>query len=102
VNEIRAIKAVFGDHAQAVNISSTKSATGHALGAAGGIEFVATTLAMVNGMIPPTINLRTQDPECDLNCTANTAVKRDVTAAMSNSAGFGGHNVTLVVRRYAE
>ncbi len=102
VNEIRAIKAVFGDHAKTLNISSTKSATGHALGAAGGIEFVAATLAIVNGMIPPTINLRSQDPECDLNCTANTAVKREVTAAMSNSAGFGGHNVTLVVKRFSE
>lgn len=101
VNEIRAIKAVFGDHARTLNISSTKSATGHTLGAAGGIEFVATTLAMVNGMVPPTINLHTQDPECDLNCTPNTAVKRDITAAISNSAGFGGHNVCIAVKRFA-
>lgn len=101
VNEIRAIKAVFGDHAPTMHISSTKSATGHTLGAAGGIEFVATTLAVVNGTVPPTINLHTQDPECDLNCTPNVAVRREITAAISNSAGFGGHNVCLAVRRYA-
>jgi 3-oxoacyl-[acyl-carrier-protein] synthase II len=102
VNEIRAIKAVFGDHANAVNISSTKSATGHTLGAAGGIEFVFSALAIQNGVVPPTINLKTQDPECDLNCTPNAPVKRDVTAALSNSAGFGGHNATLALRRYTE
>jgi 3-oxoacyl-[acyl-carrier-protein] synthase II len=102
VNEIRAIKAVFGDHAKTMNVSSTKSATGHTLGAAGGIEFVATTLAIVHGMIPPTINLHNQDPECDLNCTPNTAVRREVTGAISNSAGFGGHNVTLAVRRFTD
>jgi 3-oxoacyl-[acyl-carrier-protein] synthase II len=102
VNEIRAIKAVFGDHAKSLNVSSTKSATGHTLGAAGGIEFVATTLAIVNGIAPPTINLRNQDPECDLDCTANTAARREISVAISNSAGFGGHNVTLAVKRYAE
>jgi 3-oxoacyl-[acyl-carrier-protein] synthase II len=102
VNEIRAIKAVFGEHASAVNISSTKSATGHTLGAAGGIEFLVSVLAMTTGMIPPTINLTQQDPECDLNCTPNVAVKRDVSAVLSNSAGFGGHNVTLALRRYTE
>lgn len=100
VNEIRAIKAVFGDHARTLNVSSTKSATGHTLGAAGGLEFIFTTLAIKHGMIPPTINLHSQDPECDLNCTPNTAVKRDISAAISNSAGFGGHNVTLAVRRF--
>lgn len=100
VNEIAAIKAVFGDHARTMNVSSTKSATGHTLGAAGAIEFLFTTLAIVNGTIPPTINLQSQDPACDLNCTANAAVRREVTAALSNSAGFGGHNVALALRRF--
>jgi 3-oxoacyl-[acyl-carrier-protein] synthase II len=100
-NEIAAIKKVFGESAPSLNISSTKSAIGHTLGAAGGLEFIFTTLAVAHGMIPPTINLHTPDPACDLNCTPNTAVKRDVTVAISNSSGFGGHNVCLAVRRFA-
>ncbi len=99
-NEIRAIKKVFGAHAASMNVSSTKSATGHTLGAAGGLEFIFTTLAIREGVIPPTINLHTPDPECDLNCTPITAVQREVTAAISNSSGFGGHNVSIAVRRY--
>ncbi|MBX3175648.1 MAG: beta-ketoacyl-ACP synthase II [Gemmatimonadaceae bacterium] len=101
-NEIRAIKKVFGTHATALNVSSTKSATGHTLGAAGAIEAVFTTLAMTHGIIPPTINLSSPDPECDLDCTANTAVKREVHAALSNSSGFGGHNVSIALRKLTD
>ena len=101
-NEIRAIRAVFGAHAESMNVSSTKSATGHMLGAAGGVEFIFSTLAIVNGIVPPTINHFATDPECDLNVTPNTPVHRDVRAAVSNSSGFGGHNVALAVRRYEE
>ena len=101
-NEIRAIKKVFGDHAATLNVSSTKGATGHMLGAAGGVEFIFSTLAIVNGVVPPTINHFTPDPECDLDITPNVAVERDVRVAISNSSGFGGHNVSLAVQRYAE
>jgi 3-oxoacyl-[acyl-carrier-protein] synthase II len=101
-NETRAIKAVFGDHAKSLNVSSTKSATGHMLGAAGSLEFIVSSLVVRDGVIPPTINYRTPDPELDLDYTPNTPVNRDVTAALSNSFGFGGHNVTLAVRRYTD
>ncbi len=101
-NEIRAIRAVFGEAAGGINVSSTKSATGHMLGAAGAVETIFSTLAIVHGIIPPTINLAQQDPECDLNCTANTPQRRAVTAALSNSSGFGGHNATLAVRRLSD
>jgi 3-oxoacyl-[acyl-carrier-protein] synthase II len=101
-NETRAIKAVFGEHAASMNVSSTKSATGHMLGAAGAVEFIISALAVCEGMIPPTINYFTPDPDCDLNYTPNVAVKRDVEVALSNSFGFGGHNVTLAVRRFRE
>lgn len=100
LNETRAIKAVFGEHARCVNISSTKGATGHMLGAAGAIEFIICNLVVQGGKIPPTTNYRTPDPECDLNYTPNTPVEREVTAALSNSFGFGGHNVALAVRRF--
>ncbi len=100
LNETAAIKAVFGDAAKTVNVSSTKSATGHMLGAAGAVEFVVSTLVVGEGIIPPTINYQTPDPECDLNYTPNVAVKRDVTAVLSNSFGFGGHNTTLAVKRF--
>lgn len=102
LNETRAIKAVFGDRARDVNVSSTKSATGHMLGAAGAVEFIVSTLVVREGIIPPTINYEHPDPELDLNYTPNVAVKRDVTAALSNSFGFGGHNATLAVRRFEE
>ena len=98
-NEIRAIRAVFGEYAEALNVSSTKSATGHMLGAAGAVEAIFCLLAIQNGVIPPTINLTSPDPECDLNCTPLNPVQRDVSAAVSNSSGFGGHNATLVMRR---
>jgi 3-oxoacyl-[acyl-carrier-protein] synthase II len=102
-NEAKAIAAVFGDAARKINVSSTKSMTGHMLGAAGGVEFIASVLAIRDGIVPPTINYKTTDPECmGLDITPNKARKRDVRAALSNSAGFGGHNVSLAVKRYAE
>jgi 3-oxoacyl-[acyl-carrier-protein] synthase II len=101
-NETRAIKAVFGEHAKSVNVSSTKSATGHMLGAAGSLEFMVSSLVVRDGVIPPTINYETPDPELDLNYTPNTPVEREVTAALSNSFGFGGHNVTLAIRRFTD
>ncbi len=102
LNETKAIKAVFGEHARRLNVSSTKSATGHMLGAAGAVEFIFSALAVREGKIPPTINYETPDPDCDLNYTPNQAASREMTAALSNSFGFGGHNVTLAVRRYSE
>ena len=102
LNETAAIKAVFGEHASQVNVSSTKSATGHMLGAAGAVECVISTLAINNSLIPPTINYHTPDPECDLNYTPNVPVERKVDLALSNSFGFGGHNTTLAVKRYVD
>ena len=101
-NECKAIRAVFGDHADRLSVSSTKSATGHMLGAAGSVEFIACALAIRDGVIPPTINYTTPDPECDLDITPNTAKERTVNVAVSNSSGFGGHNVSIAVRRYQE
>jgi 3-oxoacyl-[acyl-carrier-protein] synthase II len=101
-NETRAIKAVFGETARDLHVSSTKSMTGHTLGAAGGLEFAICTLVVRDGVLPPTINYKTPDPECDLNYVPNQAVKRDVDVALSNSFGFGGHNVTLAVRRFRD
>jgi 3-oxoacyl-[acyl-carrier-protein] synthase II len=100
VSETTAIKNVFGDYASELNVSSTKSATGHMLGAAGGAEFIITALALRDCIVPPTLNYETPDPACDLNYTPNTPVRRAMRAALSNSFGFGGHNVTLAVRRY--
>ncbi len=102
LNETRAIKAVFDEAVQTLNVSSTKSSTGHMLGAAGAVEFLISSLVVQEGRIPPTINYRTPDPECDLNYTPNEMVERNVTAALSNSFGFGGHNVTLAVKRLDE
>jgi beta-ketoacyl-acyl-carrier-protein synthase II len=102
LNETRAIKAVFGEHARALAVSSTKSMTGHMLGAAGAVEFMFSTLAVNECVIPPTINYSTPDPECDLDYTPNTSVKRYVDVALSNSFGFGGHNVSLAVRRLSD
>ena len=101
-NEIRAIKAVFGEHAHALSVSSTKSATGHMLGAAGAVEFIACALAIRDGMVPPTINYSTPDPECDLDVTPNVPKARAVEVALSNSSGFGGHNVSLALRRWRD
>ncbi|MBU8768144.1 beta-ketoacyl-ACP synthase II [Cytobacillus oceanisediminis] len=98
--ETLAIKEVFGEHAYKLAVSSTKSMTGHLLGAAGGIEAIFTVLAMKEGILPPTINLENPDPECDLDYVPNKAREKEITAAMSNSLGFGGHNATIVFKRY--
>ncbi|KAF0823072.1 beta-ketoacyl-ACP synthase II [Cytobacillus firmus] len=98
--ETLAIKEVFGEHAYKLAVSSTKSMTGHLLGAAGGIEAIFTVLALKEGILPPTINLEIPDPECDLDYVPNKARKKEITAAMSNSLGFGGHNATIVFKRY--
>ncbi|MBG9733350.1 3-oxoacyl-ACP synthase [Paenibacillus alvei] len=99
-SETKAIKSALGDHAYKTAVSSTKSMTGHLLGAAGGVEAVICSLVLQNGMIPPTINLDNQDPECDLDYVPNVARKADVQVAMSNSFGFGGHNATIVLKKY--
>ena len=97
--ETMAVKQVFAGHAYEMAISSTKSMTGHLLGAAGGVELIACAMAIETGIIPPTINYETPDPKCDLNYVPNKAIKKEVSVAMSNSFGFGGHNATLVVSR---
>jgi 3-oxoacyl-[acyl-carrier-protein] synthase II len=102
LHESKAIHRVFGDHASTLMVSSTKSMTGHMLGAAGGAEAVFTALALSRGVIPPTINQFTKDPECDLDSVPNKAREVRVEAAMSNSFGFGGTNAVLVLRRYRE
>ena len=99
--ETQAVKAVFGPAARSLVFGSTKSMTGHLLGAAGGLEFAICTLVIDRGVIPPTINYVTPDPDCDLDCAPNRVVERRVDVAMSNSFGFGGHNVTLVAKRFA-
>jgi len=99
-SETAAIKMAFGDHAYKLAVSSTKSMTGHLLGAAGGVEAVITGLTIYHGMIPPTINLERPDPECDLDYVPNRPRKADVRTAISNSFGFGGHNATIVLRQY--
>jgi 3-oxoacyl-[acyl-carrier-protein] synthase II len=100
--EVKAIMHVFGEHAYKLNISSTKSMTGHCLGAAGVIEAIACIKSIVNGIIPPTINHFTDDPELDpqLNFTFNKAQHRTVNAALSNTFGFGGHNAAVIVKKY--
>ncbi len=99
VNETQAIKTVFGDHAYKLTVSSTKSMTGHLLGAAGGIEAIATVLAVKNNIIPPTINLTNPDPECDLNYSPLKPTERTVNYAISNTFGFGGHNASLLFKK---
>jgi 3-oxoacyl-[acyl-carrier-protein] synthase II len=100
IAETQAVKKVFGDHARKLVFASTKSMTGHLLGAAGAVEFAVSLLTATTGRIPPTINQTTPDPECDLDCAPNTMVERDVRVALSNSFGFGGHNATLAVSRF--
>jgi 3-oxoacyl-[acyl-carrier-protein] synthase II len=95
--ETAAIKSVFKESARKVSISSTKSQLGHLLGASGGVELVVAVLSLRDGVIPPTINYETPDPECDLDYTPNQARQRKFAVAMSNSFGFGGHNASLVV-----
>ncbi len=97
--ETLAIKRVCGEHARKLAVSSSKSMTGHLLGAAGGIEFAACALALKNGVIPPTINYENPDPECDLDYVPNTARAQKINIAMSNSLGFGGHNVALILKK---
>ncbi|WP_163972175.1 beta-ketoacyl-ACP synthase II [Oceanobacillus halotolerans] len=98
--ETQAIKAVLGEHAQHVAISSTKSITGHLLGAAGGVESVIAAKTIADSTIPPTMNYETPDPECDLDYVPNEARRQDVNVVMSNSLGFGGHNVALIFKKY--
>jgi 3-oxoacyl-[acyl-carrier-protein] synthase II len=98
--ETQAIKTVFGDHAKNVPISSTKSTTGHLLGAAGGVEFIACLEAIRTGVLPPTINYTTPDPDCDLDYVPNVKRQAKVDVCLSNSLGFGGQNVSLVVRKF--
>jgi 3-oxoacyl-[acyl-carrier-protein] synthase II len=100
INETRAIKALFGSHVNEMVISSTKSMTGHLLGAAGGIEAIATLLAIENSIIPPTINLTNPDPECDLNYSPLEPTKKEIRYAISNTFGFGGHNASLLFKKY--
>ncbi|HSM15711.1 MAG TPA: beta-ketoacyl-ACP synthase II [Gemmatimonadales bacterium] len=100
IAETIAVKRTFGDHAARLVFGSTKSMTGHLLGAAGAVEFAASLLAATHGVIPPTINQDVADPECDLDCAPNTKVTRTVDIALSNSFGFGGHNVALAVSRF--
>ncbi|OCS87463.1 beta-ketoacyl-ACP synthase II [Caryophanon tenue] len=99
--ETQAVKTVFGEHAYKLAMSSTKSMTGHLLGAAGGIEAIFSVLALREGKIPPTMNLAEPDPQCDLDYVANAAREQQVDYALSNSLGFGGHNATLVFKRFA-
>jgi len=98
--ETMAIKEVFGEHANQLAISSTKSMTGHLLGAAGGVEAIFSVLAIKDSVIPPTINLVTPDEECDLDYVANEARSKEVQVALSNSLGFGGHNATIIFKKY--
>jgi len=97
--ETSAIKIVFGDKAKKIPISSTKSMTGHLLGAAGGAELAASALSITNGIIAPTINYEEPDPTCDLDYVPNEARKQEIKVALSNSLGFGGHNATLIIRK---
>ena len=102
--EAKAIKEVFGDHAYNININSTKSMTGHLLGAAGAIEAISCVLSIKNGIVPPTINHFNHDPEIDnkLNFTFNKAQKRKVSVAMSNTFGFGGHNACVLIKEFVD
>ena len=102
VGEIKAVKTVFGEHAYNMNISSTKSMTGHLLGAAGAIESIASILAIQNSLVPPTINHSNVDEDFDpkLNLTLNTAQEKEVNIALSNTFGFGGHNASVIFKKY--
>jgi len=104
IAEIKAINALFGEHAYKLNISATKSMTGHLLGAAGAVEAIATIMAIVHGIVPPTINFRNPDPAIDqnLNLTLNKAQRRTVNVALSNNFGFGGHNASILIRKFNE
>lgn len=100
-NETKAIKKALGERASQITVSSTKSMTGHLLGGSGGIEAVATVMAIANNRVPPTINLENLDPDCDLDYVPNSSREQEVNVALSNSFGFGGHNVTLAFKKYS-
>ena len=100
LNESKAIKNLFGDHAYILIVDSSKSMTGHLLGTAGGIEAIATIMAIENNIVPPTINLTNPDPECDLNYSPLKATKREINYAISNTFGFGGHNASLLFKKF--
>ena len=102
INETMAIKTLFGDHAYDLVVSSVKSMTGHLLGAAGGIEALATILSIKNNLVPPTINLTDPDPECDLNYSPNKATPLEINYAISNTFGFGGHNASILFKKFKE
>jgi 3-oxoacyl-[acyl-carrier-protein] synthase II len=102
IAETNSLKKFFGEHAYKINFNSTKSMTGHTLGAAGAIESLATLLAIYNGVIPPTINFENPDPDCDLNYTFNQSENRNITYALNNAFGFGGHNTSLVFKKFDE
>lgn len=102
VGETKVVKAVFGEHAYKLAVSSTKSMTGHLLGAAGAIEAIITAMALKDGFLPPTINLQNPDPECDLDYVANKGRQADIKYALSNALGFGGHNAAIVLKKYTE
>jgi 3-oxoacyl-[acyl-carrier-protein] synthase II len=104
ISEAKAIQYIFGDHAYKMNISSTKSMTGHLLGAAGAIESIAVIMSIIHGIVPPTMHLNTLDPAVDsrLNLTANKAEEREVRVGISNTFGFGGHNTSAVFRKFSE
>ncbi len=99
-NETEAIKTVFGERAYDISISSTKSMTGHMLGAAGAIELIVSAFALKENKIPPTINYETPDPDCDLNYTPNKYANREVSVVISNTFGFGGHNACISMKKY--
>ncbi len=98
--EVNVVKRVFGEHAQKVSMSSTKSMTGHLLGAAGAIEAIITAMALKDSFLPPTINVVNQDPECDIDCVPNVGKKADIKYALSNALGFGGHNSTICLKKF--
>ncbi len=102
INETKAIKTLFGEHAYKLVVSSIKSMTGHLLGAAGAIEAISTIFSINSGLIPPTINLDNPDPECDLNYSAKTLTKKEIKTAISNTFGFGGHNASLLFKKFEE
>ena len=100
--ETKAIKTVFGDHAYKMVVNSTKSMTGHLLGGGGGMELIITALSLRDGKVHPTIGLEHPDPDCDLNYVPDGAVERDLKYAITNSLGFGGHNATLLLKKYED
>lgn len=101
ITETQAIKEVFGERAKKIPVSSTKSMIGHLLGAGGAVELIATIMSMEEGVLHPTINYEFPDPDCDLDYVANKMRKMDVNVALSNSFGFGGHNITIAVKKFA-